>query len=81
MLFHGSEDPIVPIEQSYLMDARLRANGVPVRMLVIKKGHAFTLYPDRVPDVLEFLNAIPGLPQTAVPPRRHKKPIVVDSTL
>ena len=51
LLFHGSEDTIVPIEQSYLMDARLRANGVPVRMLVVKKGHAFTLYPDEVPDV------------------------------
>ncbi|MGH8045788.1 MAG: alpha/beta hydrolase fold domain-containing protein [Chthoniobacterales bacterium] len=70
LLFHGSEDPIVPIAQSYLMDARLKASGVPVRMLVTEKGHAFTLYPDRVPDVLEFLNAVPGLPQTAVPPRR-----------
>lgn len=81
LLFHGSEDPIVPIEQSYLMDARLRANGVPVRMLVTEKGHAFTLYPDRIPDVLRFLNDVPGQPQTKVPAHEKKPPVVADSTL
>jgi acetyl esterase/lipase len=70
LLFHGSEDPIVPIEQSYLMNSRLKANGVPVRMLVIEKGHAFTLYPDRIGDILNFLNAVPGLPKVAVPAER-----------
>jgi acetyl esterase/lipase len=67
LLFHGSEDPIVPIEQSYLLNSRLKANGVPVRMLVIKKGHAFTLYPDRVGDILGFLNTVPALPKVPVP--------------
>jgi acetyl esterase/lipase len=67
LLFHGSEDPIVPIEQSYLMKNRLKAAGVPVRMLVVKKGHAFTIYPDHVREILDFLNAVPGLPKTTVP--------------
>jgi acetyl esterase/lipase len=81
LLFHGSEDPIVPIDQSHLMNSRLKANGVPVRMLAIEKGHAFTLYPDRVPDILNFLNGVPGLPQTSVPPHKKSPPAVVDSTL
>lgn len=79
LLFHGSEDPIVPLEQSRIMRSRLDAAGVPVRLLVTEKGHAFTLYPDRIPDVLEFLNEVPGLPKTPVPPRSKKAPVIADS--
>lgn len=65
LLFHGSQDPIVPIEQSILMDQRLRRSGVPVRLIVVEKGHAFTLYPDRVDDIFEFLRTVPGMPVPA----------------
>lgn len=61
MLFHGTEDPIVPVEQSQLMARRLEARGVPVRLLLTEKGHAFTLYPDRVEDMLNFLHTVPAL--------------------
>ncbi len=61
MLFHGRGDSIVPVEQSQIMARRLRAAGVPVRLLVIEGGHAFTLYPDRVDDILNFLHTVPAL--------------------
>jgi acetyl esterase/lipase len=67
LLFHGSEDPIVPVDQSEALKARLDAAGVPARLIVVKEGHAFTLYPGRVPDILNFLNAVPGLPTVPVP--------------
>jgi acetyl esterase/lipase len=61
LLFHGSEDPIVPLEQSEIMNRRLQAAAVPVRLDVVKKGHAFTLFPDHVNDIVNFLHTVPAL--------------------
>lgn len=61
LLFHGSEDPIVPIEQSEIMTRKLKAAGVSTTFLVTESGHAFTLYPDRVDDILNFLKSVPSL--------------------
>lgn len=65
LLFHGSEDPIVPIEQSEVMARKLKAAGVPTTFLVTESGHAFTLYPDRVDDILNFLKSVPSLKDNA----------------
>lgn len=64
LLFHGSEDPIVPLEQSEIMARKLKAAGVPTRFLITESGHAFTLYPDRVDDILNFLKSVPSLKDT-----------------
>lgn len=69
LLFHGSADPIVPVEQSEIMARKLKAAGVPVRLLITDGGHAFTLYPDRVDDILKFLDSVPSLKGTARKPR------------
>jgi dipeptidyl aminopeptidase/acylaminoacyl peptidase len=61
LLFHGSSDPIVPVEQSKLLAQKLKAAGVPVRLLITDGGHAFALYPDRVNDILNFLDSVPSL--------------------
>jgi len=61
LLFHGSEDPIVPLEQSIALDRRLKVHGVREKLLVTEAGHAFTLYPERVPDILRFFETIPAL--------------------
>lgn len=68
LLFHGREDPIVPVEQSYLMAQRLKRGRVPTRLLVIEGGHAFTLYPDHVDEILSFLNSVPALRPAAPTP-------------
>jgi acetyl esterase/lipase len=64
LLFHGSADPIVPVEQSQLLERKLKAAGVPTRLLITDGGHAFTLYPDRVDDILNFLHSVPALKGT-----------------
>ena len=61
LLFHGSADPIVPVEQSQVLARRLKAAGVPHELLITEGGHAFTLYPDRVEDILNFLHSVPAL--------------------
>lgn len=61
LLFHGSADPIVPVEQSQVLARRLKAAGIPVELLITDGGHAFTLYPDRVEDILNFLHSVPAL--------------------
>lgn len=68
LLFHGSEDLIVPLEQSRLMEQKLKAAGVPVRFLVTESGHAFTLYPDRVDDIVKFINSVPALKDSVINP-------------
>ncbi len=68
LLFHGSEDVIVPVEQSQLMAKKLRASAVPVRLLITDAGHAFTLYPDRVEDILQFINSVPALKGSVINP-------------
>jgi acetyl esterase/lipase len=68
LLFHGSDDSIVPVEQSQLMAKRLRAVDVPVRLLITDAGHAFTLYPDRVEDILKFIDSVPALKDSVINP-------------
>lgn len=68
LLFHGENDNIVPLEQSQLMARRLRAAAVPVRLLVTDAGHAFTLYPDRVEDILKFIDSVPALKGSVINP-------------
>lgn len=67
-LFHGSADTIVPLEQSQVMERKLKAAGVPVRLLVTDGGHAFTLYPDHADDLLQFLDSVPALQGNAANP-------------
>lgn len=69
LLFHGSADPIVPVEQSQILARKLKAAGVPTRLLITDGGHAFTLYPDRVDDILAFLDSVPALKGSARKPR------------
>lgn len=61
LLFHGSEDSIVPVEQSVLLHRKLKAAGVSSTLLLTEAGHAFTLYPDRIPDILKFFDSVPAL--------------------
>lgn len=68
LLFHGDEDAIVPVEQSRIMAKKLRASSVPVRLLITDAGHAFTLYPDRVEDILQFIDSVPALKGSVVNP-------------
>jgi acetyl esterase/lipase len=68
LLFHGSADPIVPVGQSRRLARKLKASGVPTRLLITEGGHAFTLYPDRVDDILSFLESVPSLRGTARTP-------------
>jgi acetyl esterase/lipase len=69
LLFHGSEDPIVPLEQSEILARKLKAAGVPTTFLITESGHAFTLYPGRVDDILNFLKSVPALKDTSKEPR------------
>ncbi len=71
LLFHGAEDPLVPVEQSQRLDRILKSRGVPSRLLVIEGGHAFSLYPGRVKDILAFLNSVPSLKGSAGFPGAH----------
>ncbi len=68
LLFHGSADTIVPLEQSQLMAKKLRAASVPVRLLITDGGHAFKLYPDRVDDILQFIDSVPALRGSVINP-------------
>lgn len=65
LLLHGTEDAIVPVEQSILLANRLRRIGVPVTLLLPREGHAFSLYPEKVFDVLNFLKTVPSLENCA----------------
>ena len=43
LLFHGSEDELVPVDQSKRLAERLKSFGVPVRLVVLEgEGHGFT---------------------------------------
>lgn len=61
LLFHGKADPIVPVEQSLILAHKLKAHSVPTRLILTDGGHAFTLYPDRVDDILNFFETVPSL--------------------
>lgn len=61
LLLHGKSDAIVPVEQSIRLAEKLKANGVPNHLILTDGGHAFTLYPDKVNDLLEFFKTIPAL--------------------
>lgn len=68
LLFHGTSDPIGPPEQSKVLEKKLRRAGVPTTLLLTDGGHAFTLYPDRVEDVIKFINSVPALKGSIVNP-------------
>ena len=61
LLLHGTKDSIVPVEQSVLLDKRLRSLGVPVTLNLVDDGHGFLLYPEKVEDVLKFIETVPAL--------------------
>lgn len=61
LLLHGSGDIIVPIEQSRVLRDRLRRADVRVHLLESEDGHAFTLYPGRVDDLVGFFESIPEI--------------------
>lgn len=61
-LVHGREDPLVPVDQSRMMAAALRANGVPVQLDLVHGGHNldFPVGPGQrnlIRPLLEFLRA------------------------
>jgi dipeptidyl aminopeptidase/acylaminoacyl peptidase len=42
LIMHGSDDPVVPVEQSLVFDEALRSAGVDVTLLIIEgAGHGF----------------------------------------
>jgi len=46
LILHGSADPVVPVEQAKLMDAALRAKGVPSKLVIIEgAGHGWRRNP------------------------------------
>jgi len=47
------------------MARRLKRSDVPTRLLVIEGGHAFTLYPEHVGEILSFLDAVPAMQTNA----------------
>ena len=56
LLFHGDQDPNVPIEQSERMVAALSRVGVSAKLIVKKgEGHGWTDTPEDVAKVVEFL--------------------------
>jgi len=60
-----------PTDLLRLVPPKERDNPIhPVALLlVIEGGHAFTLYPGRVKDILAFLNSVPSLKgSAAIPP-------------
>lgn len=64
-LLHGESDSIVPVEQTLILDKKLKSSGVSVRKLITDGGHAFTLYPDKIDDILAFFESIPPLKGSA----------------
>lgn len=68
LLLHGESDSIVPPEQSELLARKLKAAGVPTDLRLTDGGHAFTLYPDHVEDVIKFINSVPALKGSLVNP-------------
>lgn len=67
LIFHGTDDPVVPIEQSESMVATIWANGGDVEFVVYEgEGHGFR-QPDHVADEYErteaFLARVVGPPQ------------------
>lgn len=68
LLLHGASDSIVPPEQSEILARRLKAAGVPTQLRLTDGGHAFTLYPDHVKDVVNFINSVPALKGSVVNP-------------
>ncbi len=59
LIIHGEDDDTVPLAQSSALTDRLRAAGVPARLIVVPGvGHAFGLEVagrDLVPEILSFL--------------------------
>jgi len=58
MFFHGTEDALVPIDQSRRLAARLQEVGVPARVVAFEReGHGFTDATNQVAmkQMLEFL--------------------------
>jgi len=60
-LLHGESDKVVPVEQSVLLAKKLKSLSVPTRLTLTDGGHAFTLYPDQVDDLLNFFDSVPAL--------------------
>lgn len=60
LILHGTKDALVPVEQSTLLDERLRAAKVPSKLIVIENApHSFHLQPkqqDLRPDVISFFD-------------------------
>ena len=59
LLFHGTLDQLVPLEQSIELDEKLRQNGIESRLISIEAGHGFGLQPeqrDLRPDVIAFFD-------------------------
>jgi acetyl esterase/lipase len=58
LIMHGKRDLIVPLEQSKELERRLKAAGVPVRLIVMpEKGHWFRLSEEQIEEVARFFQA------------------------
>ena len=57
----ATRDGLVGVEQSVLLAKKLKALSVPTRLTLTDGGHAFTLYPDKVDDLLSFFDSVPAL--------------------
>jgi len=59
LFFHGTEDKLVPVDQSQRLAEKLKSVGVPVRLVVLKtEGHGFSDAANQVcmQQMLDFLN-------------------------
>ena len=57
LLFHGDSDPIVPLQQSQVLAARLEELGVPGRLITAEgKGHGWELTPEEVNEVVAWFS-------------------------
>lgn len=57
LLIHGDKDVGVPIRHSEIMQAKLRAAGVPVELLVIPDGGHGALFPGMAADAPDYVRA------------------------
>lgn len=58
LFFHGTDDPLIPLDQSKRMANKLRQSGVPARVVVLPgEGHGFTdaKNQDAMRQMLDFL--------------------------
>jgi acetyl esterase/lipase len=62
LLIHGTDDLLVPLDQSRMMDEALSQAGVPHRMIIVDHArHGFGLDPqgrDLVPEIRSFLESV-----------------------